>query len=138
MSFTKSTLIRFRHCDPAGIVFYPRYFEMLNDLVEDWFQSMDWDFASLHSEKQQGIPTVKIETEFLAASRLGDVLELRLELLKLGNSSFELAYVASCNGELRLQAKANLVYISNDGQQIKSLPIPDKLREKMHPYLIER
>ena len=32
--------IRFRHCDAAGIVFYPRYFEMMNDLVEDWFAEL--------------------------------------------------------------------------------------------------
>ncbi len=135
MTFSKITTIRFKHCDPAGIVFYPRYFEMLNDLVEDWFSTMDWDFASLHSEKKQGIPTVSIETQFLAASRLGDVLEFKLELLGLGNSSFELAYSALCEGELRLKAKAKLVYISSEEKQIKSMPIPDSLREKMRSYL---
>ena len=32
--FSFSQDIGFRHCDPAGIVFYPRYFEMMNDAVE--------------------------------------------------------------------------------------------------------
>ena len=30
--------VGFRHCDPAGIVFYPRYAEMVNDTVEHWFK----------------------------------------------------------------------------------------------------
>ena len=32
--FTAEMTVAFRHCDPAGIVFYPRYFEMINDFVE--------------------------------------------------------------------------------------------------------
>ena len=138
MSFSKTILIRFKHCDPAGIVFYPRYFEMLNDFVEDWFLSMDWDFARLHGEKHQGIPTVKIEAEFIAASRLGETLEFGLELLHLGKSSFDLAYVAFCHAELRFKARAKLVYISDDGKSISSMPIPEILRGKMRSYLVER
>ncbi|CPO21707.1 4-hydroxybenzoyl CoA thioesterase [Bordetella pertussis] len=34
--FVSEVEVRFRHCDPAGIVFYPRYFEMINDFVEEW------------------------------------------------------------------------------------------------------
>lgn len=136
MLFTKSTPIRFRHCDPAGIVFYPRYFEMLNDLVEDWFAELGWDFASLHGNKNEGIPTLKLEAAFLAPSRLGEELLFSLELLSLGSSSFDLGYSASCQGELRLRAKAKLVYISSqDG--LKSTPIPAELRERMLPYLKE-
>src|SRR5260370_493059 len=36
-AFVSQVQVLFRHCDPAGIVFYPRYFEMVNDLVEEWF-----------------------------------------------------------------------------------------------------
>lgn len=136
MPFTKPLPIRFRHCDPAGIVFYPRYFEMLNDLVEDWFAELGWDFASLHGEKGEGIPTLKMEAEFLAPSRLGEELLFSLELLELGSSSFELAYSATCQNELRLKAKAKLVYISNNND-LKSTPIPTELRERMLPYLKE-
>ena len=32
--------IRFSECDPAGIVFYPQYFVMFNDLMEAWIDSM--------------------------------------------------------------------------------------------------
>ena len=35
--FTVDIPVRFQHTDPAGIVFYPRYFEMINQVIEDWF-----------------------------------------------------------------------------------------------------
>ncbi len=37
MPFRNDKLIRFHHCDPAGIVFYPRYFVLFHELYEDWF-----------------------------------------------------------------------------------------------------
>ena len=30
MPFTTTRKVRFEHCDPAGIVFYPRYFAMFD------------------------------------------------------------------------------------------------------------
>ena len=35
--FKSQKLIRFQHCDPAGIVFYPQYFVLFHELIEDWF-----------------------------------------------------------------------------------------------------
>ena len=32
--FVLSRQIEFNHCDPAGMVFYPRYFEMISATVE--------------------------------------------------------------------------------------------------------
>ena len=34
--FERELRIRFAHCDPAGIVFFPQYLVMVNNLVEDW------------------------------------------------------------------------------------------------------
>ena len=34
--FERELRIRFAHCDPAGIVFFPQYLVMINNLVEDW------------------------------------------------------------------------------------------------------
>ena len=36
-TFERPVRIRFSHCDPAGIVFFPQYLVMTNALVEDWF-----------------------------------------------------------------------------------------------------
>ena len=37
MRYQRLIQIEFNHCDPAGIVFYPRYFEMTNSVVENFF-----------------------------------------------------------------------------------------------------
>ena len=40
-AYRATVLVRFAHCDPAGIVFFPRYMEMFNNLVEDWCRDVE-------------------------------------------------------------------------------------------------
>jgi hypothetical protein len=47
-AFTRSFPVRFSHCDPAGIVYFPHYFDMFNGLIEDWYtQELGYDYAEL-------------------------------------------------------------------------------------------
>ena len=65
--FRKSVTIRFTHTDAAGIAFYPRYFGLINDLVEDWFgEGLGFDFRHLHIDEKRAVPTVHIEADFIA------------------------------------------------------------------------
>ena len=47
-AFQREILVRFGHCDAAGWVFYPRYFEMISDFVEDWFRALDSHQSQFH------------------------------------------------------------------------------------------
>src|SRR5260221_3140820 len=80
-AFVSQVQVLFRHCDPAGIVFYPRYFEMVNDLVEEWFdRGMGLPFHTLHVQRQVGTPTVSVQCDFTAPSRWHDKLRQVLEV----------------------------------------------------------
>lgn len=114
--------VRFGDVDAAGIVFYPRYFEMLNAAVEDWFASMDHDFRTLHLEARLGVPTVRIECEFTAPSQLGDELEIEVVPLRLGRSSCEVRYVVTGGGQLRLKASSVLVCMNLETRKAVSWP----------------
>ena len=91
--FEREQLVRFGHCDPAGIVFYPRYFEMLNELVEDWFAHLGLPFAELIVARGIGMPTARLDTRFKRVSRLGDRLRQRIRIERIGTSSLALAVV---------------------------------------------
>ena len=69
--FVKEKLIRFQHCDPAGIVFYPHYFVLFHELVEDWFnEGIGESYAQFVKHHGMGLPTVKVECEFLTEERV--------------------------------------------------------------------
>ncbi|QFT61116.1 1,4-dihydroxy-2-naphthoyl-CoA hydrolase (plasmid) [Sulfitobacter sp. THAF37] len=115
MPFIYHQKVRFRHCDPAGIVFYPRYFEMMNDTVEDFFEKVVLlPFSGMHQDC--GVPTAGIEAQFQAPTRLGDQLEIGLTITRLGRSSLGFAYDARCGGEQRFTATSTVVFIDSGGR----------------------
>ncbi len=125
--FEREQLMRFGHCDPAGIVFYPRYFEMLNELVEDWFaQGLGLSFEQLIGQRRLGMPTAQLETRFKRISRQGDRLCQRLRLTRLGGSSLTLAVSFDGDDGPRVEFDQVLVCTSLDTH--KPHPMPDDLR----------
>ena len=104
--------VMFQHCDPAGIVFYPRYFEMINATVEDWFEEgLGLSFAAMHGERTIGIPAARVAATFLKPSRLGDLLDMRLAVARLGRSAMDLALTALGPDGPRLTAELTIVHV---------------------------
>ena len=135
MAFSLSLPVRFADVDPAGIVFYPRYFEMLNALVEDWFATLGFPFKLIHLEGKMGVPTVRLEVDFIVASELGETLDLSLNVTRLGKSSCQLAIVFACAGQVRLKAMVVLVCMDLAARQ--SMPWPESLRSGMAVHVVE-
>lgn len=128
--------IRFEHCDVAGIVFYPRYFLMFNQMVEDWFAGpLNTPWSTLHFEQKRGTPMVDIHVHFQRPSRMGDILRLSMRVLKLGRSAIDLAITGTCNGETRLEVKLTVVY--SDLEKLKSARIPEPLAQRMACFMAE-
>jgi len=123
--FQRPRMIRFSDCDPAGIVFYPQYFVMLNGLVEDWVSDgLGIDYHALIGERRIGLPTVRLKADFRAVSRMGDKVTLGLAVERLGSRSMTL--VLRCfdpaSGELRMQMKQVLVTTSLESHRAVEIP----------------
>lgn len=132
MSYTRLIQIEFNHCDPAGIVFYPRYFEMTNSVVENFFADVvGRSFAQMHGTVQNGVPTVALQATFLAPSRLGDKVLFSLGIVAIGHTSVGVQITAECNGQDRMRADLTLVWI--DG--MKAAPWPEAMRTALVGYM---
>jgi 4-hydroxybenzoyl-CoA thioesterase len=132
VTYRKVIPIEFNHCDPAGIVFYPRYFEMTNSVVENFFADvLGMSFAEITMRQRRGVPTVRIESNFTAPSSLGDKVEFTLDILKIGKSSVSFRVAGSMQGEQRLSADLTLVWIGTNG---RAEPWPDPLRAALTQF----
>lgn len=130
MAFTVPITIRFQHCDMAGIVFYPRYFEMFNQTVEEWFEKViGIGFWRLHADMRVGIPVVHMENKFMAMSKLEDVVDFTLNVNRLGDSSTNITITAVCNGEVRCSSDMTLVCVDLDSGSKQSWP--EEIRSKI-------
>jgi len=132
--FTAPIAVRFKHCDPAGIAFYPRLFEFANDMVEAWFAALGVGFPELIGRRGLGAPTVKIAAEFRKPCRYGETLEGRLRPIALGQRSMELRIeLAGPEGETRASFDVTLVCVNKDA--VKSRAWPEDLREGVRAWL---
>ena len=134
--FIKQEKIRFQHVDYAGIVFYPRFLEMLNCLVEDWFEeALDRPFSKMH--ETNGIPTVDLKVQFKKAARLGDILTKKLWVKNLGGSSILCGFqFEDENGATCLEGEVTLVNVAftEDRNNIKAEPFNEEMKNKIMNY----
>jgi 4-hydroxybenzoyl-CoA thioesterase len=134
LKFSRERLIRFSHCDPAGIVYFVNFFDMVGGVVEDWFrEAVGLPFNEMHLERRVGFPIVNTGCEFFRPAHLGETLELELAIAKLGRSSIEFSVTGSVGGEEKFRARHKVALVSLD--TFRALPIPDDMRAKMAPYL---
>jgi 4-hydroxybenzoyl-CoA thioesterase len=132
--FTTQRLIRFSHCDPAGIVFFVNFFEMISGIVEDWFrEAVRLPFQEMHLERRVGFPVVNTGCEFFRPCHLGDTLTLELEILRLGRSSIEFGIRGRVGGDEKFRGRHKVAMVSLES--FKSMPIPPDMLAKMRPYV---
>lgn len=125
--------IEFNHCDPAGIVFYPRYFEMTNHVCENFFREIVGVSYAQMMAARSGVPTARLECDFHAPSRLGEVLEVTLAVTALGRSSLGVEIRALCGGEARLTARLTLVRVV-EAEGIRPDPWPEEMRARLAAF----
>ncbi|MBV2180669.1 MAG: acyl-CoA thioesterase [Castellaniella sp.] len=121
--FKRNYRIRFSHCDPAGIVFFPQYLVLFNQLVEDWFtEGLGISYADLLGLRRIGLPIVRLECDFRAIARMGETLDFGLAVERVGGKSLTLALHASGEGVLRVASRQVLVFTDLHTHRAISLP----------------
>jgi 4-hydroxybenzoyl-CoA thioesterase len=126
-------VVRFGHCDPAGIIYYPQYFMLAHDCKEDWFRDgVGYPLKQMITIDRRGFPIVKLEAEFVRASRLGDDLEFEITVRAIGATSLKVDYRCVCGEEERVRIKSVLVMTDLDSGL--AVPIPDWLRERLTKF----
>jgi 4-hydroxybenzoyl-CoA thioesterase len=136
-TFRTSIPVRFADCDPAGIVFYPRYFEMINGVVEDWCsQALGTSFRDMHLRDGLGLPAVRLESDFIAPSELGEILQARLTVEKLGGASMHVSIVLlGPQGDERVRAK--LVLVMMNLSKRCAVPLAKTMRERASLFVVK-
>jgi 4-hydroxybenzoyl-CoA thioesterase len=130
LAFIARKWIRFSHCDPAKIIFYPQYFMLAHEVKEDFFrEALDLPFAELIGNQGYGFPIVRLEAEFMAPSRMGERVEFEIEVAKLGRSSLGLNYSCSHQGQVRMRART--IVVCTHLALGTAHAIPDHLRSRL-------
>jgi 4-hydroxybenzoyl-CoA thioesterase len=135
-TFTNRQTVRIRwgDCDPAGIVFFPRYFEIFDAATAALFERAlgVTKFAMLKDHEFAGWPMLHTQARFLKPTRFGDDVTIDSSIT-FGRTSFEVEHKLSLAGELCVECQEKRVWIVRDPadpDRIKSHPVPDAVLAK--------
>lgn len=130
--FRRTLAIEWGHCDPAGIVFNPRFFE--------FFDTSSWMLveAALGVKRQEltstygivGIALVDAKANFLKPAKFGDVVEIASQVSEFRRSSFDVAHRVSIGGETAVEGHETRVWA------VRSKDDPDKIATAAIPQSV--
>lgn len=126
MAYTAHLPIRFGDEDAAGVVYFPRFLDFFHRVFEDLFNTEGPTYRELIERDRTGFPAVRVEVDFQAPLRFGDVFEVELSTEHIGTSSARFRYDGRCGG--RDIARAFITVACIDMDSFHSKPIPADLR----------
>jgi 4-hydroxybenzoyl-CoA thioesterase len=128
----RNVRIEWCDCDPAGIIFYPRYFEMFDTsttvLIERALGMNKIDYLKAYAFA--GHPLVETRARFRVPTRFGDEVAIETALVECGRSSFKVEHRLTKAGALAVEGFETRVWVvrpADDPSRIRSQPIPPEV-----------
>ena len=108
--------VEWGQCDPAGIVFNSRFFEMFD--LSTWLLFEAALGVKAHELTKTfgivGIPLVDARANFIKTAKFGDIVEIASRVAEFRRSSFEVEHRLTINGELTVEGGETRVWAARD------------------------
>jgi 4-hydroxybenzoyl-CoA thioesterase len=128
-SNTRTTRVEWGDCDPAGIIFYVRYFDFFDvstTVLLERALGMK-KIAYLKAYDFMGHPLAETRAKFRLPTRFGNEVSIETRLVAIGRSSFKLEHKLSNAGALAVEGTETRVWVVRDPadpKRLKSQAIP--------------
>jgi len=134
LSNTRMVRIEWGDCDPAGIIFYPRYFEIFDASTSALFERAMGvpKIQLLKTFNFAGFPLARTHARFLRPTRFGDDVTVETKI-SFGHSSFTIEHRLSLKGETCVECSEKRVWVVRDvSGRLKSRLIPEAVLVKFN------
>jgi 4-hydroxybenzoyl-CoA thioesterase len=127
--------IEWGDCDPAGIVYYPRYFAYFDACTASLFETA-LGMTKIEMQKHYdvvGFPMVDTRAKFMIPSKYGDDVTVESRVSEFRTSSFDVEHRLLKDGKLAIEAWETRVWVGRhpeDPERIKARPIPEEVIAK--------
>lgn len=128
---TRAIQVEWGDCDPAGIVFYPRYFAWFDACTAGLFAAAGLPKPFLLKKFDIiGIPMVDTSAKFYIPSRFGESFEVETSAVAFRRSRFDVLHRLLKDGAVAVEARETRVWTALDPEnpeRLKSKPIPPEV-----------
>jgi 4-hydroxybenzoyl-CoA thioesterase len=133
----KKIHIEWGDCDPAGIVYYPRYFAYFDNCTAALFETAGLPkHEMLKTYGIIGIPMVDTRARFIAPSRFGDDVTVESSISEWRRSSFDVQHKLFKGDVLAVECFETRVWAARsetDTEKIESRAIPQEVIGRFEP-----
>ncbi|WP_006914504.1 acyl-CoA thioesterase [Salinisphaera shabanensis] len=129
MPFRYRFRVRYNECDAQRVVFNARYADYVDLAMTEFMRALGRDYLALLARGLDN-QVVKLTLEWQGPAHFDDVLEARVEVVKLGRTSFTIEYTIVRADDATPLCRAEAVYVLMSGEPLAKTPIPDDLRER--------
>lgn len=91
--FQASFRARFRHADPAGILFFANVFEIAHDIYEDFVAHLGWTWEQWFQNPDWAVPIRHASCDFKRPMTASHSYHVSVFAERIGESSFTLKYI---------------------------------------------
>jgi 4-hydroxybenzoyl-CoA thioesterase len=130
LSNTVSRRIEWGDCDPAGIVFNPRFFAFFDHCTTMLYEAAGWPKqAMVEKFGIVGCPLVETRAKFLSPCSYGDEVSITSTVADLRNSSFDIRHTLSRDGTPCVEGFETRVWTRRDLEtgRLRSTPLPPEV-----------
>ena len=134
-TYRREITIAWAHCDPAGIVFNPRFFEFFDTNTWGLFEAAlginQHDLAATYGIV--GIALVDARANFMKPAAFGDTVEVVSRVSEFRRSSFDVEHRLINKGEVAVEGRESRVWAvrrADDPDKITTAPIPAEVVAK--------
>jgi 4-hydroxybenzoyl-CoA thioesterase len=132
---TRAVRIEWGDCDPAGIIFYPRYFALFDActsaLIERALGMTKQDY--LKAYEFSGHPLVNTHSRFLLPTTFGDDVTIETTVTNIRRSSFDVRHRLFKNGALAVEGTETRVWVRGDPTNgtMRAAPLPQAVIDRL-------
>ncbi|MEM1432022.1 MAG: acyl-CoA thioesterase [Pseudomonadota bacterium] len=130
----RDVLIEWGDCDPAGIVYYPRYFAMFDNATAALFAAAGLPkHEMIKTFDIVGFPMVDTRAKFSIPSKWGETITIESKIVEWRRSSFDVEHRVLKSAALAIEAWETRVWVGrdpNDPEKIKGRTIPEEVKAR--------
>jgi 4-hydroxybenzoyl-CoA thioesterase len=134
LSNRKEIHVEWGDCDPAGIVYFPRFFEYFDACTNALFERAGFRKAEMLKQYGLvGIPLVEATAQFHAPASFGETVTVETRIVEWGQSSFRVEHRLYKDSVLGAEGREKRVWAVRDAKSEKGMrgsAIPEEVKAR--------
>ena len=134
--FAVQERVRWSDCDPLGIIYYGTYVRFFESAEHEMFRQAGLPYEVMRVQRQVQLPRKAFQVEFHSPAQMDELMEIRVGVSRLGESSITMRFEAYRAADLEHRASAQLTVVCVEKETITKRVLPGFVKDALRPFVV--